>query len=112
MRSLLLDELRAQEIEDIKKYLNINCIITLVTGLYWFLLPEEILTDEQKKIQKQYGPLKIAIEVGKTWVKFELFIRSSSIENIGSAYINEDQIIYIYKFIDKISKDLNLITCK
>jgi hypothetical protein len=111
MKALFIDELRLKEIKNVEDYLINNTITSHIQGLYWLILPEEILTEEQIKIQKNQGPLKTAIEVGKTWVKFELLIRTTSIENIGSSYVNDKQLIYIYNYVNNIIKLLNITTC-
>jgi hypothetical protein len=111
MRSLFFDELRTDELRSIENYLNSNTLIGPIKGLYWLTIPDEILTDEQKDLQKKIGQFKIAIELGKTWIKFELLIRSSSIQNEGYSLTNIDQLNYIYQFADKMAKTLNLITC-
>ncbi|MDR1084882.1 MAG: hypothetical protein LBP22_08490 [Deltaproteobacteria bacterium] len=112
MRSLLFDELRADEIEAIKNYLISSVMAGPIEGLFWVTLPDEILTREQKDIKENAGPFKIAIELGKTWLKFELLIRTSSISNMGGGVLNIEQFLYIYNFANKLSETLNLTSCK
>jgi hypothetical protein len=111
MRSILLDELRFNEITEIEKYLKFHTTPSQIEGLYWLLLPEDILSNFQKELLSGSGPFKAAIEIGKNWLKFELLIRSSSIDNIGSGLANQSQFIYIYEFVDKLTKTLNLSSC-
>jgi hypothetical protein len=111
MRSLLFEELNPDEIDAVENYLKSNTKESLIEGLYWLVLPCEILTEDQKITYNNTGDLKIAIELGKTWVKFELLIRTSSLRNIGGGLINTDQLLFIYNFADSMSNSLNLISC-
>jgi hypothetical protein len=111
MRYLLFDELNNNEINKIKTYLINKTEIGSIENIYWLLLPEEILTKQQTNLLNQFGPFKIAIEIGKTWIKFELLIRSSSIDNIGGCLANSKQFEYIYNFSNTLVETLNLITC-
>jgi hypothetical protein len=111
MRSLIFDELRTKEIESIKDYLLLNSLTGPIDGLYWLNIPEELLTDNQKKILNSDGPFKIAIELGKNWIKFELLLRSSSLYNTEGKIVTNSQLFYIYNFADTIAQTLNLTTC-
>jgi hypothetical protein len=111
MKSLLFDELRVDEIKKIEDYLYNKTIKGSIEGLYWLPISEELLTNEQKQLLNKFESFKIAIEVGKTWLKFELFLRSSSKDNIGGCIINSTQFNFIYEFADTLAKSLNLITC-
>jgi hypothetical protein len=111
MRSLVFEELRADELKCIENYLNSNALIGPIKGLYWLIIPDDILTDEQKDLQTKVGTFKIAIELGKTWIKFELLLRTSLINNDGYSLVNNVQLNFIYQYADKMAKILNLITC-
>jgi hypothetical protein len=112
MRSILFDELNNNEINNINNYLTKNTKNSNIDGLFWLILPNNILTVEQQKINIKHGPYKIAIEIGKSWLKFELLIRTSNITNIGSSIVNNIQLDYIYNFANNLAEQLNLITCK
>jgi hypothetical protein len=74
-------------------------------------LPENLLSETQKKLNNEKGPYKISIEVGKTYVRFELLVRAEMIHNEGSGAATEEQLLHLYKLIDKMTKELSLVTC-
>jgi hypothetical protein len=112
MRSIILDELRNEEIDKIKEYLKDKTTLSNIENLYWLYLQKNVLSDKQKELENQKGPYKISIEIGSNYVKFELLIRAEMITNEGSAEVNEEQLIFIYKFIEEMVQNLNLVSCK
>jgi hypothetical protein len=111
MRSILLDELRAEEIEKIRDYLNEVAVLSNIEGLHWLFLDDDCLSDEQKSLKKEKGPYKISVETGKDFAKVELYVRADSIENAGGAVATEKQLLFVHRFLNKMARDLNLVTC-
>jgi hypothetical protein len=111
MRVITLDELNSNEVENCREYLSKLTTPGPIEDLYWYYLPEDLLTDTQKSLNKEKGPYKISIEIGNTFVKFELLVRADMIHNEGAESVNIEQLVHLYKFIDKMTKELKLITC-
>jgi hypothetical protein len=111
MRALILDELRHEEIDNIDNYLKKETVSSNIEGLYWLYLKYEELTENQKKLEEKAGPYKISIELGQNSVRFELLIRAEMITNEGGAEADENQLLYVYRFINKMAEELNLTTC-
>jgi hypothetical protein len=111
MRSIILDELRNDEINKIREFFDIYLTKSNIIDLYYLTFPDEILNKQQKELKLNHGPYKISIEICKKIVKFELLVRNQDIHNLVNNIVTRKQLIYIYNFIDKIVKDLKLITC-
>jgi hypothetical protein len=99
---LSIDELLPEEIEKATEYLTDNAKKSPISDLFWYELPGEILTKEQKEHVNHLGPLKIAIEVGKSSVRFELLVRSESLTNVGGGELTRSQIDYILNYSSKL----------
>jgi hypothetical protein len=102
LKILLIDELLDAEIKKAKEYLNSNTRKSPIDGLYWLELPEEILDNKQNNYKNKNEPLKIAIEVGKNWVRIELLLRSESLTNIGGGELNDIQEKFLIIFYNSI----------
>jgi hypothetical protein len=102
MKILLIDEMLIEEIKKFDDFFKANLTKAPIEGLYWYELPEEILTEDQKQFVNNNGPLKIAIELGKTWVRVELLVRSESLVNIGGGELNMRQTTFIFNYITDI----------
>ncbi|MDR2457755.1 MAG: hypothetical protein LBD41_04670 [Clostridiales Family XIII bacterium] len=111
MRAIILDELRKEEIERIDNYLKNETTSSNIEGLYWLYLKNSELSENQKKLETQAGPYRISIEIGQNFVRFELLVRAEMITNEGGGEADENQLLYIYRFINKMAHALNLTTC-
>jgi hypothetical protein len=109
LKVLSIDELTAQEIEKAKEYLKNKTQAGPIEGLYWLLLPAEKLTSEQRQLSPDNGPYKIAIELGRTWLRFEVLVRSGSLDNFGGGICNLVQFEYLLSFYDNVYNYLNSI---
>ncbi|MDR3154817.1 MAG: hypothetical protein LBW85_11265 [Deltaproteobacteria bacterium] len=111
MRSIIFEELRPDEIFKAGEYLKERLQTTNIVGLFWMLLPEEILTGEQKDLSATAGPYKISVDLGKDKIRFELLVRAEEITNIGGGYADNSQLEYIHAFAVKLAEELELKTC-
>jgi hypothetical protein len=111
MRSLVYDELITDEISNIKQYLDNYLLPSTISGLYWMILPFDILSNTQKELQDTAGPFKIAVDLRSDSVRFELLVRGDEVTNKGSAHADEVQASHVHAFASKMARDLNLIAC-
>jgi hypothetical protein len=111
MRVLVLEDLTKEEIDNIRQYLDNFTEQGPIEDLFWYILPEEVLTKKQKQLNKEKGPYKLSIEVGKTSIRFELIIRADMIHNDGGGLVTQEQMLHVYQMIDTMVKDLKLVTC-
>jgi hypothetical protein len=102
LKVLLIDELIKDEVVKGKEYIKLKTIPSPINDLFWLKLPEEILEKEQLSFIKENEPLKIAIEIGHTWIKIELLIRSESLINIGGGDLTNKQFEFIFNFYNNL----------
>ena len=110
MRQLMLDELYQQDIDKVKDYLADRADLSAFGDLFWVDLPGELLTGDQAGQPKDH-PFRFAVELGETWVKFELLVRSR--ENMRSphnGYADRRQLDFILDFADRMIEELGLMT--
>ncbi len=110
MKSYFVDEIEASDMVLIDNYLASNGRAAGVNKLFWIELPEELIGTLQST-HSACSPYRFAVETGDSWVKAELFIRTSnSISCECSGYANENQRAYIIKYIDTMILDLGIRT--
>ncbi|MDR2351630.1 MAG: hypothetical protein LBF22_00440 [Deltaproteobacteria bacterium] len=112
MRVLILDELNSDEVSQCREYLKKFAIPGSLEDLYWYILPEKMLTPTQKELNENEGPYKICIEIGKDFIKFELLVRADMIHNKGAGSVDKKQMLHLYRLIDEMAKELKLVTCR
>jgi hypothetical protein len=98
----MIDELLPDEILKIKNYLSLKTTESPIKGLYWLELPENSLDDRQREFVSGHGPLKIALEIGKSWLRIELLVKSESLTNEGGGDLNKEQFNFILNFYNNI----------
>ncbi len=107
MRQIVIDELSPMERDNIDSYLKRNTRQGPMIGLYWLVLPDELLGEAQQgEEHKDHGPFYLAVEVEQFSVKFELLVRSQSnlhCSCIGHANAKQRQ--YVLDFIDKMVEE-------
>jgi hypothetical protein len=102
LKVLLYEELLPEEIKIIKNELILTALLSPLNNLFWLEIPKNILTNKQKKLLNIVEIFKISIEIGKTWVKFELLIRTNKLDNQGGIYLTDKQFDYVYKYAEKL----------
>ena len=102
MRQYVVDELRADEVEKIKEYLDKYCDLSDMVGLYWLKIPGDILSPTQYE-HKSCQPHCAAIELGDKWVKFEMLVRSrQKIRCECVSYATPQQRTFLLSFVDNL----------
>ena len=110
MRSLLLDELSNQDVARVRQYLEERAAASGLEDLYWIELAPELLTGLQAAHQ-HCQPHRLAVEVGRDFVKFELLVRpADSLRCECGAYASHEQRGFILETADRMVADLCLRT--
>ncbi len=110
MKQYVLDEIARPDLERIKAYLDGKAKPSGLEGLWWVELTGELLSDEQSS-HPECQPHRFAVELGRTSLRFELFIRSNRHLRCSCAgYANEPQRAWILHFADRLVEDLQLRT--
>ncbi|MGC9023175.1 MAG: hypothetical protein ACP5J5_08660, partial [Dissulfurimicrobium sp.] len=104
----MVDELRQGELDRIREYLNLTCEPSELGGLYWFHIPERLLDNIQIE-HKDCMPFCSAIELGGSWIKFEMLVRSrKKIRCNCVAFATKEQRSFILEFADKLIIENNI----
>ena len=110
MRQLMIDELNSQDVEKLHHWLQENTRPSGMDSLYWVDLAPDLLDSGQFECTADQ-PFSFAVEVGDTWAKFELLIRSAT--NMSSChvkYASPAQQKFIFDVCGRIIKELDLKT--
>lgn len=109
MKQYVIDQLREDDYEKIRQYLDTNAEKTMLGELYWVDLPENLYAPVQRE-HKDCRPFYFAVNLTKRYVAFEWLIRSRQILRCACvAYATPDQRDYIIGYGDKMLKDLGLL---
>ncbi len=101
MRQFVIDDLSPMERDNIDSYLKRTFRCGPMIGLYWVVLPPEMLSEVQQAHVVQCGPYYCGVEVEKNAVRFELLIRShANLHCECIAHATPEQRHYILGLID------------
>ena len=110
MKQYVIDEIRLQDYEKIKTYLDTTFGDSGVEGLYWLPVDETILAEEQKT-HRACAPFFMALELGEDRLAGELLIRTRSrIRCDCIRYADEGQRNWLIETVDAIFDKLEIIT--
>ena len=100
MRKFVIDDLSPMELDNIDSYLKRNLKQGPMIGIYWIVLPEDILTNIQKE-HKDCSPFYFGVEVEKNAVCFEFLVRSNAHLHCDCiAHATSEQRQHVLDFVD------------
>ena len=101
MRQIVIDELSPMERDNIDSYLKRTTKSGPMLGLYWIMLPENMLGEAQTG-HEDHGPFYFAVDVDRDAVKFELLVRSqTNLHCTCIAHATSEQRQYVLDFVDE-----------
>ncbi len=109
MKQYIIDELRLEDYEKIKKYFDANCKSASIEGVYWIEIPDELLTEIQTS-HENCQPFNFSIELEESSLSCGLLVRSSS--NIRChciGYANIEQRNWLIDTIDSTMEQIGII---
>jgi len=107
MRQYLIDGLKKEEVDKIKRILKDRLEQGGTENIFWLNLPEDLLSSTQFE-HKACQPFSFAIEVGDSWVKFEELVRSRTNLHCGCiSYATWNQRLFMFRFIDSLLSELS-----
>jgi hypothetical protein len=110
MRAYLIDEIRGQEMEQVKGFLKQHAIRSSLDQIFWVRIPDDLLNETQY-LHPQCRPHVFAVELGPDWIKLELFVRTlKSMRCDCPAYCTSSQRDYIFRFADGLIEQLKIRT--
>ena len=108
MKQYLVDELRLEDHEKIKVYLDEHIKTASMAGLYWILLEKEQLTGIQAA-HPDCGPHYFALELHEDRLACELLVRAEqSIRCDCICYASKEQRDWLIEYIDAILEKLEI----
>jgi len=108
MKHYVIDELRPQDYEQIKKHLETRLDDSGIEGIYWIPLEKELLTDLQLA-HTECGPLFFAVALEPGLLSCELLVRTrNKLQCDCMAYATEAQRNWIINWADRIFELLGL----
>jgi len=110
MKQYVVDELRPADYEKIKAHLDTSVPAGSVEGIYWFFLPDDLLTDQQST-HTDCRPLCFAVELEPNRLACEFLIRTRNrVRCECIAYATEAQRNWIIQCIDRMFEALDIKT--
>jgi len=108
MRQLVVDQLRKDEVERVKEYLDRHAEAGPLPGIYRLSLPEDLLAEEQWR-HNDCRPFHFAIELGEDFVNFELLVRTANrLHCPCMAYATSSQRQFLLTFADRLLGEQNI----
>ena len=100
MKAYVLDEISAEDIANIIRFLKENTAQSTMEQLFWVKFPKDLLSPLQFR-HTACQPHAFAVEVGSDWVKMEFLVRSlETMKCDCTAYCTNPQRDYIINFAD------------
>lgn len=108
MKQYVIDELRPQDHEAVKAYLDENFISSEVGGIYWIPLNQDILTNVQAE-HSECRPFYFAVALEPNFIAFELLVRTKNKMRCSCmGYATEKQRNWLIGFADALFDKLKI----
>ncbi len=106
MRSYLIQEINTSDMSKLLESLSQKAYKIPVDGLFWFILPENLLSQKQEEHKNDCGPHYLALEAGNNWLKLELLVRcEEKIRCDCITYANPEQREFMINFLDQLIRN-------
>lgn len=110
MKQYVIDELRRQDYELIKAYLEENFLSSDVDGIYWIRLNQDILTEIQIA-HADCRPFYFAVDLEPNLITFEMLIRTQNRMRCSCmGYATDTQRNWLIRLADAIFDELGIKT--
>jgi hypothetical protein len=109
MKQYVIDELRLEDYEKVKDYLERFCKTAGLEGVYWLDIPDELLTEPQKA-HDGCKPFRFGLELEENRISCGLLVRAAS--NIRChciAYANAAQRDWLIDTLDSMMEKIGVI---
>ncbi len=109
MRQYVVDELRKNEMDRVRQYLERYCEQAAgINRLYWLQIPDELLSSTQLE-HASCAPFCVGIETTDDSVIFEMLVRSrQKLRCSCIAYASEGQRQFILGFADRLLRETEI----
>lgn len=108
MKQYIIDELRYNDYEKVKLYLDENLGASEIEGIYWLPLEKGLLTNEQSS-HNECHPLFFVVDLKPELISCELLVRTKNRIKCGCInYATETQRNWLIQYIDDMLKQLEI----
>ncbi|WP_461209414.1 hypothetical protein [Desulfocurvus sp. DL9XJH121] len=109
MRTYVVDELDAEALERLRKFLETKDMRGVLDDLYWLPLPDALRSPEQAEHADDCGPHVLGLELGEDSVSLELLVRAKGRMRCSCVtYADEAQRAWAMDTLDKMLKELDI----
>lgn len=109
MKQYVIDQLRPEDYDRLKRYLDDRFAVSCFEGLYWVMLSDDLL-DERQKAHKECQPHYFALELLPDRLSCELLVRTRERIRCGCIqYATEVQRNWLIQFIDAVLEKLDIM---
>jgi hypothetical protein len=106
VRSYIIEEINSSDMTVLVESISQKAYKSPVEGLFWFILPEHLLSGKQKEHLDECGPYYLALEAGKNWLKLELLVRcEEKIRCDCICYASPQQREFMINFLDQLIRN-------
>ena len=110
MKSYLVDEISAADLQRIRAFLNKKATPSGLDALFWVPISDSLLTPLQQE-HLLCRPHVFALEVGDKGLKAELFVRTlHDMRCTCQGYCTAEQARFIIEWVNRILQDLSVST--
>jgi hypothetical protein len=110
MRAYLIDEIDPPDMQKLTGFLKENAMKSSLDNLFWIRIPDDILSETQFE-HHSCRPHVFAVELGRDWLKLELFVRSlKTMQCTCPAYATPQQKDFIINFAHHMIDQLGIKT--
>ena len=110
MKQYVIDELRHQDHEKIKQYLDEHAGPAEMGNLYWIPMDPAFHTETQAS-HTDCHPLYFAIQLCETSFVAELLVRTKNRVRCDCiSYANDEQFLWLARYVDAIFEQLEIMT--
>ncbi|MBW1697526.1 MAG: hypothetical protein JRH18_05240 [Deltaproteobacteria bacterium] len=108
MKQYVIDELRTEDYEKIKRYFNDNLGAGGIDGIYWIPIEPDLLTQKQA-VHTQCQPLYFMVDLKPDRLCCELLVRTQYRVRCSCIdYATDSQRNWLIRYIDCILNKLNI----
>jgi hypothetical protein len=109
MKQYVIDQLREDDYEKVRRLLELKADKTAIEGMYWVNLPERLYTSVQRE-HVQCQPHYFAVNLDCRRVSFELLVRSRQIIRCNCiCYATPEQRDFILHYADDLFDQLGIL---